>query len=178
MKKHVFLLIVVALLSLSLYGKPSANQIVWYDSQLKAVGINPYWDDWGGYIDFDFNADHTYAGTIAQDTIYSDIGRATFFGLFYNTGDFSCSGWAETLGDNSRTRNYNSYVTETYCGDSPDKFRYFTDLWDPVNGETTIYVQPVDSSFNPIPIGDYFYYSTFNSTGYTDWIEVSLSKCR
>ena len=179
MKKHLFTLIITTLFILSFYQNSNAGKAAWYDSQLKAVAFDPYWNGWGGNIYIDFNDDHTYAGIIIQDTVYSDIGYATFFGLYYNDGNESCSGWAETLGDRTQTTDYNSYVTETYCGDSPDKLRYFTFLWNPVpwdpdtretNEETTVYVQPVDSSLNPIPIENYFYYSTNN----TKWKRVKI----
>lgn len=138
------------------FSAANAAEPLWYDSAKQAIAIDPYFDGFGGRIEIDFNADHSWAGLISQSGWHYLYGDVTSSGLYkytytqYPNGAIGQSwvyGWGASLGSISPVINYDSYVTRLYYGqEAADKYRYFTDEWDVANGKTVIYVQPATAS--------------------------------
>lgn len=146
-----------------------ASELVWYDQENQAIAIDPYADGWGGRVEIDFNADHTYAGTINQNLWHYLYGYVTNVGLrerIYHVtvyGGYTSTrfAWGEFLGILEPRYDYSSEVTTLGSMLSPETFYYFTPEWNVEMGKTVIYVQPmVDSVPQPVfpeDLGNFYY---------------------
>lgn len=144
------------------FSAANAAEPLWYDSAKQAIAIDPYFDGFGGKIEIDFNADHSWAGLISQSGWHYLYGDVTASGLYkytytqYPSGAIGQSwvyGWGERLGSKNPVINYDSYVTTLYYGqEAADKYRYFTDEWNVATGKTVIYVQPANAVNSGAPV--------------------------
>jgi hypothetical protein len=175
---------VLAILCSSLV-QAQAAPLAWYDAEHKALAVNPYADGYGGTIniDFDFDADHTWAGVIDQGGWNYLFGDLTAPGLSFSrttcNSDGSCQtetlyGWGEPLGSLTPVQDFTTYVTSLSDGtEAQDKFHFFADLWDVASGATTIYLQPMDSGNNSIPVmpedARHIYIRVSSSSNDFDW---------
>lgn len=156
MIKHLFLIATFLLFTLSFCGSALADNPVIYSPDQQALAVNPYFDGFGGTIEIDFNADHSYAGIITQNLWHYLYGETTELGLYKQTvtvypwGGTSTGtwyGWGDRLGSLAAAADFSTSVTTLYDGTpEPDGFRYFTPLWDVNSGQTLIYVQPATAT--------------------------------
>jgi hypothetical protein len=161
------------------FAAANAAEPIWYDSAKQAIAVDPYYDGFGGKIEIDFNADHSWAGIITQSGWHYLYGDVTSSGLYQYTftqypGGGSSQGWVygwgTSLGSLNPAINYDSYVTKLYYGlEAADKFRYFTDDWDVARGKTTIYVQPATISNTGITLTKADLSNVYFKTNWGPW---------
>src|SRR5512140_1909494 len=147
--------IVVATVCLAgLTGSLRAAEPLYYDAERQALAVDPYFDGWGGEIDIDFDADHSWASPISQALWHYLYGDVTLVGI-YNAIEFPYPNggvavltrytWGEPpLGTLAPAFDYSAFI-ETFPEGEPtvDKVHYFTGEWNVAAGRTTLYVRPV-----------------------------------
>lgn len=150
--RRMFQFLAAALCFAALAGSVFAAEPIGYDADRQALVVEPYFDGYGGQIDLDFNADHSWAGLVDQSLWHYQYGSVTNPGLFntvttvYPGGGSSTLtsyGWGSRLGTLAPVSNYASAVTTLYSGvNALDHFYYFTEEWNTATGKARIYVRP------------------------------------
>ncbi len=167
------------------YATCTLKPFIWYDPEREAIAIDTYYLGWVGEYFIDFNNDHEAGGKINQFAISSPpgTGENTRPGLYMESGA-THFGWGHPLSSESNSFDYESFVTQTYNHEAPDKFRYFTDVWDVGAGDTILYVQPTDIFESIIPVSSsdlnnffYFYKTSYDYTPYSNMAWLQFASC-
>jgi hypothetical protein len=140
---------------------------VFYDSEKQAIGVEPYFDGFGGggddegFIYVDFNSDHSSGAMIMQFHVSDTDGGRTDVAVYKSVYDelngYTSTNYAYYRDENNKVVSLweSQIVTNRALSierEDRDKVRYFVDEWNFAESLTTIYLQPIDATGLVVPV--------------------------